>query len=176
MMNGTLVNLRAREMSDLERNARWINDPEVARPLGERYLKSAAATEAALREQALSAAPAGDLWLAIETKDGRHIGNLRLLDIAPEDRSTRVAIYIGDPDFREKGYGTDAMKTLVRFAFEEMNLNRVELGVFDYNERAMASYRKCGFVEEARRRQAHYERGSYRDAIVMSVLRSEWVG
>jgi RimJ/RimL family protein N-acetyltransferase len=176
MINGTLVNLRAREMSDVERNARWINDPEVARPLGEPYLKSVAAMESALREQTRSVPPAGDVWLAIETKDGRHIGNLRLLDVAPEDRAARVAIHIGDPDFRDKGYGTDAMKTLVRFAFEEMNLNRIELGVFDYNERAIASYRKCGFVEEARRRQAHYERGSYHDAVIMSVLRSEWGG
>ncbi len=161
-------------MSDVERNARWLSDPEVAKPLGEPYLRSTAAIEAALREQSLSAPPAGDLWLAIETKDGRHIGNMRLLDIAPEDRSARVAIYIGESEFRGGGYGTDAMKTLVRFGFEEMNLNRIELGVFDYNELAIASYRKCGFVEEGRRRQAHYERGAYHDSVVMAVLRSKW--
>ena len=175
MIEGELINLRAREISDAERNARWLNDPEVARPLGERYLRSVVATEASLREQGTRAGPDGDVWLAIETKAGQHIGNMRLFGVAPEDRSARVAIYVGDAEYRSKGYGTDAMRALLRFAFEEMNLNRVELGVWDYNERAIASYRNCGFVEEARRRQAHFERGSYHDAVTMAALRDDWL-
>ena len=174
MIEGVLINLRAREMSDLERTARWLNDPQVALPLGERYLRSVAALEAAMREQAARPAPYSDLRLAIETREGRHIGHVRLFAVSAEDRSAKVAIFIGDPEFRSKRYGSDAMRTLLQFAFEEMNLHRVELDVWDYNERAMASYRKCGFVEEARLRQAHYEGGVYHDAIVMAVLRDGW--
>ncbi len=55
-----------------------------------------------------------------------------------------------------------------------MNLNRVELFVYAFNERARAAYRKCGFVEEGRRRQALYRQGAYHDFVVMAVLREEW--
>ena len=82
---------------------------------------------------------------------------------------------IGEKAYWSKGYGSDAVATLVRFGFEEMNLNRIELRVFDFNERAQASYRKCGFVEEGRMRQSHYADGAYCDVVVMSVLRDEWV-
>jgi RimJ/RimL family protein N-acetyltransferase len=63
----------------------------------------------------------------------------------------------------------------VRFAFEEMNLNRVELHVYDFNLRGQAAYRKCGFVEEGRMRQAHFSEGKWDDVVVMAVLRDEWV-
>ena len=175
MIEGTRIRLRARDVSDAERAARWLNDPEVAKPLGERYLRSVLAMENIEREFAPEAPPEGALRLAIETSDGLHIGALRLFDIAAEDRSARLGIFIGEAEYRGCGYGTDTLRTLLGFAFGEMNLNRVELGVLAYNERAMACYRKCGFVEEARLRQDRYERGVYYDAIVMSVLRDDWL-
>ncbi len=176
MIEGALVNLRPGEMSDAVRNARWTADPEIRWFLGDRYSRSVDASEARLRDVVSKAMAFGHLWLAIETKDGVHIGNCRLLETSAEDRTTKLAIWIGDQAYRSRGYGTDAVRALVRFAFDEMNLNRVELGVFDYNERAIACYRKCGFVEEGRRRQAHYGRGGYHDAIVMAVLRGEEAG
>jgi RimJ/RimL family protein N-acetyltransferase len=63
---------------------------------------------------------------------------------------------------------------LIRFGFEEMNFNRIALDVYDFNERAIASYHKCGFVEEARRRRDIYREGRYVDVVMMSVLRDEW--
>ena len=174
MIEGTLINLRARELADAERNARWLSDPGVAFRLGQRYPRSVAAAEAELREHARNVAPAGDLRLAIETRDRRHIGNISLFNISPENRSAHVAIFIGEEQDRSKGYGADAMRTLLRFAFDEMNLHRVELDVWDDNERAIRSYRGCGFSEEGRLRQAHYERGAYHDAIIMAVLRDQW--
>jgi RimJ/RimL family protein N-acetyltransferase len=81
---------------------------------------------------------------------------------------------IGEKEYWSKGYGTDAIRTLMRFAFERMNLNRVELSTFDFNERAQACYRKCGFVEEGRRREDRYIDGEYHDLIVMGILRYEW--
>ena len=74
----------------------------------------------------------------------------------------------------ERGYGTDALMTLLRFAFEEMNLNRVSLDVYDFNTRGIAAYLKCGFAEEGRRRHARYQDGAHHDVIAMSILRDEW--
>ena len=81
---------------------------------------------------------------------------------------------VGDKSYWSNGYGSDAVMTLLRFAFEEMNLNRVELGVFEFNERAIACYLKCGFVEEGRRREHYFQEGRYWDIIDMSVLRREF--
>lgn len=66
------------------------------------------------------------------------------------------------------------MKTLVRFGFEEMNLQRVQLTVDARNERAQACYRKCGFVEEARLRQHRFAEGAFHDTLWMGLLRHEW--
>jgi RimJ/RimL family protein N-acetyltransferase len=175
MIEGELVNLRAMEMSDLERGVRWRNDPEVARFLSRvRYPMSALAIEAWLRER--SEAPMrfdAELWFAVETKDGRHIGHCDL-DAAPEDRKATLGVMIGERDFWDRGYGTDAVRTLVRFAFDEMNLNRVALTVMAPHERAQAAYRKCGFVEEGRLREAIYLNGAYCDQVYMSVLRDDF--
>ena len=176
MIEGTLVNLRAPEMTDLERNTRWINDREVTQYLSLRYEMSQAAEEAWLRDLVSKPLAYDRVFFAIETKDGEHIGNTNLFNVAPENRSAELGIMIGDKARWSKGHGSDALKTLLRFGFEEMNLNRVELFVYSFNERAQAAYRKCGFVEEGRRRQALYRKGAYHDFIVMAVLRDEWEG
>ncbi len=154
------MRLRPQETGDAERNARWWSDAEFQWFQGRRYDVSRAAAEVVTRETAESGAGFKELWLAIETRDGEHIGNCGLFHVEAENRSAELGIGIGEPAYRSRGYGTDAVRALVRFAFEEMQLHRVELDVFAYNERAIACYRKCGFEEEGRRRGARYARGA----------------
>ena len=175
MIEGKLVNLRAREMSDVERMTRWINDREVTRFMGGGYPWSSEAEEAFVRNQTSVPMAFGDLRFAIDTNDDEHIGNISFHEMSPEHRKARLGMVIGEKAYWSKGYGTDAVATLVRFGFEEMNLNRVELHVYDFNERGQAAYRKCGFVEEGRMREAHYSEGKYDDVVVMALLHDEWV-
>ncbi len=112
--------------------------------------------------------------LAIETESGEHIGNISLENIQWKDRQATLGIVIGAKEYWGQGYGTDAIRTLLRFAFEELNLNRIQLSVFDFNERARRCYRRCGFQEEGRLRQAHYTEGRYHDVILMAILREDW--
>jgi RimJ/RimL family protein N-acetyltransferase len=85
-----------------------------------------------------------------------------------------LGIGIGRPEDWGKGYGTDAMRVLMRYAFCELNLERLTLNVFAYNQRAVRSYEKAGFVVEGRQRQ-YLRRGDQRyDMIFMAVLRDEW--
>jgi RimJ/RimL family protein N-acetyltransferase len=175
MIEGELVNLRALEMSDLERNCRWMNDREVTEHLSMRYPLSLAAEEVWMRDGTAKPMAFGvNVFFAIETKDGTHIGNISFHEMSAEQRKARLGVVIGDKAYWSKGYGTDAMRTFLRFAFDEMNLHRVDLSVDADNPRAMACYRKCGFVEEVRMRQARYGRGAHRDSLVMGVLRDEF--
>lgn len=172
MLEGKMVRLRALEPADLERCYRWVNDGEVTHYLSLRYPLSMADEERWLRE-----GPANGfagVRLAIETRDGVHIGNMGLHQPNAEDRKAALGIMIGEKDYWSNGYGTDAIVTLLRFAFREMNLNRVWLHVFEFNERAIACYKKCGFQEEGRLRQHRYSEGRYWDVLVMAILREEF--
>lgn len=85
-----------------------------------------------------------------------------------------VGIGIGERDYWGKGYGTDAMQVILRYAFCQLNLHRVSLSVFDYNPRAIRSYEKAGFVREGVEPQFLEREGKRWDIILMGILRSEW--
>ena len=170
---GKLVRFRAIEPEDAERAHRWINDREVTQFLMARYPFSLASE----RDWATQATKTNDFTetrFAIETLDGVHIGICGLHRGRPEDRWADLGIMIGEAEYRSQGYGTDSMLTLLRFAFYQMNLNKVALGVFEINPRAMAVYKKCGFIEEGRGREEYYQDGRYIDVVRMGVLRREF--
>ena len=173
MLEGRLVTLRAIEPDDAERAHAWLNDPEVTYFLTDRYPPSQR------DETWLAGARANSfdgVRLAIETKDGAHIGGINLyrFQSGPEDRNAGLGIIIGEKAYWSKGYGADAIVVLLRFAFHEMNLHRVWLTVLESHERGIACYRKCGFREEARLRQDVYRHGCHWDVIAMGILRDEF--
>jgi RimJ/RimL family protein N-acetyltransferase len=106
--------------------------------------------------------------------DDQAIGFISLGGINWVHGSAWVGIGIGDPAFWSKGYGTEAMQLLLHYAFDELNLYRVNLNVFEYNERAVRSYVKSGFVVEGRARRVFVREGRRWDFIYMGILRDEW--
>jgi RimJ/RimL family protein N-acetyltransferase len=108
-------------------------------------------------------------------QDDRLIGQVDLIGVDWVARNCWVGIDSGDPASWGKGYGSDAMNEILRFGFEWLNLNRVSLTVFEYNERAHRSYLKCGFKEEGRLRQWMQRSGDRFDLIFMGILREEWM-
>ena len=173
MLQGTQVRLRALEPEDLPDYHRWLNDPEVVR-----YLKLYAPLSMP-DEEAWYQEVRGDssqMVFAIESEAGQHIGNLSLMHLNWKDRSAELGIVIGDKGQWGKGYAQDATRTLLAFAFGEMNLNRVYLRVFADHQAAINAYRKCGFVEEGRLREEIYADGRYHDMLVMAILRREFNG
>jgi RimJ/RimL family protein N-acetyltransferase len=106
---------------------------------------------------------------------GKHIGNCGLHNIDWKNRVTEVGIMIGEKEYQGKGYGTEAMELLLKYGFETVNLNRIQLHVYDFNIRAIKSYTKIGFIEEGRMRQAQFKNGKYCDMILMSMLHEEWL-
>jgi RimJ/RimL family protein N-acetyltransferase len=85
-----------------------------------------------------------------------------------------LGIAIGEHEEWGKGYGIDAVRVILRLAFTELNLHRVSLTVFDYNQRAIRSYKKAGFRLERRQRFFLKREGQRWDLIHMGILRNEW--
>jgi RimJ/RimL family protein N-acetyltransferase len=102
------------------------------------------------------------------------IGTLGLDSVDWTSRNCWVGIGIGERDYWGKGYGTEAMRLALRFAFEELNLNRVSLDVFQYNERAIHSYEKAGFRHEGTIHGWMNRGGQRLDVLFMGALRTEW--
>lgn len=103
------------------------------------------------------------------------IGTTGLDGVSINHQHAFVGIGIGEEEYWNKGYGTDAMETLLRYAFEELNLYRVTLNVFAYNQRAIRSYQKVGFRTEGNLRQGLLRDGTRWDVIYMGILRHEWL-
>ena len=175
MIEGRITNLRAQEAADAEYLYVWRNDPEVRRHLNRRYPWTRLYAESWQGHAASSPPAFTDAHFAIETRDGRTIGFIDLQEQHVEDRNATFGMMIGEKDCWSQGYGADALRTLLGFAFGEMNLHRVGLEVHADNARGIASYRKCGFREEGVARQVTYRRGGYRDHVVMSILRHEFL-
>lgn len=104
----------------------------------------------------------------------RLIGVTGLHQVEARNRSAVFGINIGDTAFQGRGYGREATELVLRYAFEELNLNRVELAVYADNWRAIRLYQKVGFVQEGCARQARYSNGRYQDEYRFAILRSEW--
>jgi len=109
-------------------------------------------------------------------EDGRRIGTVDLSGFNWTVGNAWVGIGIGERDLWGKGYGTDAMHVLLRFAFEELNLNRLTLNVFEVNQRGVASYLKAGFRQEGVIPGALLKAGKRCDIVFMGILRREWEG
>ncbi|MGD2040293.1 MAG: GNAT family protein [Anaerolineae bacterium] len=173
MIQGTKVRLRALAKDDLHCFVRWINDPETRRFMNVRYPLSMTEEEGWWENFIHNRS---NHIFAIETKDGAYIGNIGLHAIVPEDRKAEMGVLIGDKRYWGQGYGTDAIRSLVMWAFDYLNLNRISLRVFAYNKRAIRAYEKAGFQREGAMRQARYTDGQHHDEIIMGVLRDEFPG
>jgi RimJ/RimL family protein N-acetyltransferase len=171
VLEGKLVRLRAPEPGDSQMVHYWMNDPEVTEHLTARY---PLATSDEFWLAGSGPITFSLVRLAIETKDGEHIGGINLHQIDAESRNAGLGIIIGGKAYWDQGYGSDAIVTLLRFGFHEMNLNRVWLHVYDFNERAQACYKKVGFVVEGTLRENSYREGRYVDTIAMGILRDEF--
>lgn len=171
MITGKKVRLRAIERSDIPTFVRWFNDREVTRYLNRHEPMSLAEEECWFKHRLDH--PDGVIY-AIETLDGVHIGNIGLHAINWKDRSATLGIIIGEKNYWDQSYGSDAIRTMLGVAFNEMNLNRVELAVFDFNRRAIRCYEKCGFTLEGREREVLFREGKYHNQLRMSILQREF--
>ena len=176
LFRGELVRLVVEDPQKIaEIYSRWLRDSEYWR-----LMASEAAYTASIRavktwiEKDFEKDPPASMFLIRTLEDDRLIGDVGLDPVRDGHGDTFLGIGIGEREYWGKGYGSDAMRVILRYAFTELNLHRVSLNVFEYNPRAVRSYEKVGFKHEGRARGVLHRAGRRWDLIFMGILRAEW--
>ncbi|OLB38342.1 MAG: hypothetical protein AUI01_06415 [Ktedonobacter sp. 13_2_20CM_2_56_8] len=174
MLRGEKVFLRAFKREDLQRQWTFNNDIEMEVMGGGDPPEPQALErlEAEFDEQIRKGGRDGPNF-AIEA-DGKYIGMCGLFHFDEAAHTCEMGIGIGDKAYWGHGYGRDAVRVLLDYAFRQRNLHKVWLRVNANNERAIRSYRACGFVEEGRLRKHVWSNGQYVDSVYMGILSDEW--
>jgi len=167
------VRLRPPAERDLPLFVRWFNDPEVSYWLG--ISEGPEITLESEREwyDEMRGDPAQVVW-CIETEEGQPIGNLGLHAINETHGRATLGIAIGEKGFWSRGYGAEAIRRVLRYAFTELGLRRVDLHIDEDNLRGIRCYEKCGFAREGLLRAHRLRHGQPVNAVSMAVLREEW--
>jgi RimJ/RimL family protein N-acetyltransferase len=169
------VYLRPAERADLPNFVRWLADAEVSRNLAIRSPISAAMEEKWF-EQALEKQGKQHYHFVICLIDGdRPIGATDLRDLDLENGTAGFGIVIGEKAEWNKGYGTETLQAISDFGFGQLRLERIYLEVYPGNTAGQRAYQKAGFTSEGTLRNAHFADGRHHDALIMSLLRDEWL-
>jgi RimJ/RimL family protein N-acetyltransferase len=175
MIHGETINLRAVERHDVPLLHRWFNDPVVMNGWGwsapARSIQHVAGQveDWLAREIALGHPEA----LIAESLAGDHIGLVVVRIDRPEARSVELSLLV-DADRWGQGFGIDMMQTTLEACFAGWGVHRIGVRVEVGNERALALYRRLGFKEEGRLREAAFQDGRHEDVLLLAQLAAEW--
>ena len=177
IIQGERVFLRPFEPTDAEVYRRWRADAEPMVFAGWKDRAPLSLAQSAARMDRLATDQGKDYYtfMICLLDDNRPIGEVGLSELDLRNGSASLGIFIGEVDEWGKGYGTDAVKAILGFGFDELRLERIWLEVWTENHRARRAYEKAGFVFEATLRNDRYEGGRLTSGHVMSILRDEWL-
>lgn len=170
---GNRVTLRAVERNDLPALHEWANDPEIQFNLGRWHFPLSLA---ALEKWFETFAHDGrDQRFIIDAADLGAIGMSNLVDINWKDRNAFTGLLIGLAPQRRKGYGADCVRTMMRYAFEELQLERLDTTIIAHNQASLRLYiEKCGWLEEGRKARAFFRRNAFHDNVILGITRDRY--
>ena len=168
MISGKRVKLRGKRLADAADDYAWLTDAELAEldaasPSTTTFPQYLAAYTSDLRYP-----PTIRHQFAIETREGRHIGNCTYYGIDNEKGQAELGIMIGDRDYWDQGYGTEAVSALLEYVFGKTKLNRLYLKTLVTNKRAQKCFSRCGFTP-----YGHFKKDGY-NFILMELKREDW--
>ena len=170
---GDRIYLSPRNSEDVEKFTEWLNDFETTDYTGRSGILTTLDGERKYLEE--NSNPEAT-FVIVTLEDNKMIGSVSLEDINWINRTATLGIFIGDKEFRSKGYGTEAIRLILEYGFKYMNLYNIKLDLMEFNERALKCYEKCGFKEYGRRRKCKFVNGKYYDSISMDILADEFTG
>jgi len=168
MIIGSRVIIREKRVADAKEDYAWEIDPELA------YLDAGSPTTMTYSHYLAEYVDELDTFLptsrrfAIDTMDGKHIGNCSYYNISQTNGTAELGIMIGDRDYWGKGYGTDVVTTLVKYIFGQTDLKRIYLKTLESNIRAQQCFQKCGFTEYDHMVKAKFH------FMLMEINRNQW--
>lgn len=169
---GERVYLSPITLEDTNIYVKWLNDLEITDRINQSYKVCNEMSEKAWIEKTLSNELSN--FAIVNLEDDTLIGNCGINAVDHISRTATIGIFIGDKENRGKGYGTEALKLLIGFGFNYLNLRNIDLRVFDFNKNAIACYKKVGFKEYGRRHSAYFCNGKYHDVIYMEILSDDF--
>lgn len=169
MIDGTLVRLRAFERSDVDANHAFVNDMETLQSMVSGIPFPASMEDEYRWLEQQTSYSRGEYQFAIEDFQGDLVGRCGIIRLDWKNRVAELAIMIGAP-YRRRGYGKEAMGLLCDFCFHEMNLHKLKVSVFGFNQSAIRCYQHNGFVQEGVLRQEIFRCGAYQDVVILSRL------
>ncbi|MFS0687938.1 GNAT family protein [Sporosarcina sp. 179-K 8C2 HS] len=173
LFSGERVRLRKMAIEDVSSYHKWRNDIEVMQFTSLSLdVFTYADTENFVKIITGSHNSKG--YMIEEISTDKPIGVTSLINIDYGNRNAECIIDIGEKDYWNKGFGREAFQLLLDFAFDELNLHKVYLRVFSYNERAIKLYQKLGFSEDGRLTEQLYRNGSWHDVILMGLLKRNY--
>jgi len=169
---GEKVYLSPISIEDVPTYCEWLNDLEVAGNLIIFDQQLGITRERAILEDVIK--NDAKMFAVVDSATDKLIGNGSIFKINQRNKKAELGIFIGDKTYWNRGYGSDAVKLLLDFGFNILNLNNIMLEVFSFNERAIAAYKKVGFKTIGARREAVQYAGHKYDEIYMDILAEEF--
>jgi RimJ/RimL family protein N-acetyltransferase len=174
LFNGKLVYLAAPLPGDAELFSLWSRDAEYLRQVDTDYAFPGSPAEMLEKQNHFRSMTNGVLFHLRTVDQDRLIGFIAVHSIEWNNRSGKLSMGIGEAEYRNKGYGSEALRLALNYSFNELNLHRVGLDVIASNMRAVHTYEKAGFQHEGLIRQAVHRDGKYDDLLIMGILRDNF--
>jgi UDP-4-amino-4,6-dideoxy-N-acetyl-beta-L-altrosamine N-acetyltransferase len=172
MIKGNKIHLTKVERENIEQLRKWRNNPELRRYFREHRELNKDNQINWYENKVLG--DSNQYNFEVRTNiDNKLIGHCGLYYINWISRTAEFGIYIGDMDYREGGYGSDTLRTLIGYGFNDLNMNRIWCEVWD-NNAALDVYKHIGFVYEGKLRQTYFNEGKYWDSHLLGMLQSEY--
>ncbi len=165
---GSKVKLREKKLSDVRNDYRWQSDLELARLDAAPVLMMSFSIYLLDYATTLHHSTFNRYPLAVETLDGKHIGNCTCYDIDEKKGEAQLGIMIGERDYWDNGYGADAVNTMVDHVFRTTSLHRLYLKTLDWNQRAQKCFTRCGFTP------CGYLKRDGNNFVLMELKREQW--
>jgi len=172
-IKGKKITLRAIEQEDLKTLHQWANDPYINNMIGGWHFPTSMKDQQKWFDN-LSVSSLHQRF-AIEVNDLGIIGTANLVDINWKDKNAFHGMLLGDKDIRGKGYAVDTIMTIMRYAFEELGLNRLDGSIIEYNEASFGVYiKKCGWREEGVQREWYFRNNRFWNKKIVGVTKKDY--
>lgn len=168
---GKKVYLSPRCVDDAEKFVEWLNNHEIAKYLN--YNTKVLTIEAEREFLAKNNSDNYSFAIVDKTTD-EVIGCISLGHVKDVNRTAELGVFIGNEEYLSRGYGSEAIKLLLDYAFNQLNLNNIMLKAISFNKRALRAYEKCGFKTFGVWKKSHYVDGEYYDLVYMNILRDDF--